>query len=131
VIGDAEESVGRIIDPIDPVSAAGQGHVAVAVDHARDDRRAGGVDDLDARAEVALVAGLPDPRDPAIVDQDAHPQAKALRAGVGESGIPVEDSSHDGASSADIDDPVAHGSTRRPHLDLVADARPDEGRPDR
>ena len=52
-------------DAVDPVRAARQGQVAVAVDHARDDRRAARVDDLESvrRAGVLLGVGRSDPAD--------------------------------------------------------------------
>ena len=46
--GHGEQAIGRVAAPVDPVRAAGQGEVAVPVDHPRHDRGAARVDDLGA-----------------------------------------------------------------------------------
>src|SRR2546427_4857095 len=51
---------------------AGKGDVAVGIDHAGDDRRAAGIDDVDVGWEVALVRSGTNPDDVAGVDENAH-----------------------------------------------------------
>jgi len=72
------------------------------VDHARDDRRAARVDDLEIRRRTAaggntqtrvlLGIGRADPDDQVVDREDADPELQALAAAVGQRGIAVEDS---------------------------------------
>ena len=69
---------------VDPVRAARQRQVAVAVDHARDDRRAAGVDDLESvrrapASSSASVGRIQAIRSP--VDEDAHPELEPVGCG--------------------------------------------------
>ena len=89
-LGDGEEPLGRIVDAIDPVGAAGQGQVAVAVDHARHERRAARVDDVGSARNLALVVARTDPCDHAVRNEDARAQPQTIRAPVGEGTVPVE-----------------------------------------
>ena len=94
--------IGRITPARDPVRAAGQGQMAMPVDHARDDRRAARVDDLEIRrrpaaggntqTRVLLGIGRADPDDQVVDREDADPELQALAAAVGQRGIAVEDS---------------------------------------
>ena len=89
--GHGEQAVGRVAAPVDPVRAAGQGQVAVPVDHPGHDRGAARVHDLGVRANRTLIVRGPDPGDPALRDQHAHAEPEPVRAGVGERRVAVED----------------------------------------
>jgi hypothetical protein len=94
VLGHLQQVVGRVEAAVDPVRAAGQGQVAVAVHQAGHDRGAGGVDRLRARAGIGLVAGGPDPGDAVVLDQDADSEAEARAGPVGERGVAVQGAGH-------------------------------------
>ena len=82
-LGDLEQALGRVRAAVDPVRAAGHGQVAVGVDHAGHDRRAGGVDDLDGAGvrDRPLVVGRAGSR------RCARPRrGSTRRAGAGRSG---------------------------------------------
>ena len=102
----------RVAAPIDPVRAARHREVAVTVDHARDDRRAAGVDDLepgpapagpaparrgsisgrDAELRIFLGVGRADPDDQVVHDEHAHPDLEAVAPAIGNCRVAVEDS---------------------------------------
>jgi hypothetical protein len=71
VLRDLEQFLRGIGTAVDPVGAAGKGHVAVGIDHARHDRGAAGIDHADVGRERAFIGGGTDPDDAAIVDEDA------------------------------------------------------------
>ena len=98
VLGDLEQPLGRVVDPVDPVRAAGQREVAVAIDHARHDRRATRID---------RPSRQPDPpghspssslgRIQAIapsIDEDADADLQAVRSTVCHRSISIQNGRH-------------------------------------
>src|SRR5207253_241764 len=77
--------------------------VAVAVDHAGDDRRPADVDDLEPIRcpRILLRVRRADPGDPVAVHEDAHADPERVAAAVGEGRVPVEDAARRGAISHD------------------------------
>jgi hypothetical protein len=69
--------------------------VAVTIDHARDDRRAAGVDDLESvgRTRILLAVRRADPGDPVALDEDADTELEAIASCVGEGAVAIEDTS--------------------------------------
>src|SRR5215210_1856748 len=63
--------------------------MAVAIDHAGDDRGAACIDEV-GLAGIFLGIGGSDPHDAAVVDEHAHPDLEGRRAAVGERRVPVE-----------------------------------------
>src|SRR3989454_2994718 len=90
VLRDVEQFFRRIGTAVDPVRAARKGDVAVGIDHAGNDRRPSGIDDADARREIALIGPRTDPDDVACVDEKAHffPQRWPTRVGQGR--VPIQ-----------------------------------------
>ena len=91
-LGVAALVVVRVAQPVDPVRAAREGHVAVRVHEPRDDRGTRRIDDLErARvAERALVVRRPDPGDPPVLDEDRDAETQPVGPAVGEGAVPVE-----------------------------------------
>ncbi|MBF8290105.1 MAG: hypothetical protein HW391_1073 [Chloroflexi bacterium] len=91
-LGDLDERFGRVVDPVDPVRATRQGHVAVGVHQAGHDHRPSGVHDLDAarRPGVPFVVGRPDPADRPAVDEHTDADAQTIGAAVGEGGVAID-----------------------------------------
>jgi hypothetical protein len=91
-LGDAEERLRGIVDPLDPVGTARQRHVAVSVDHARHEGRARRIDDLEPGpgGHFSLIVGRPNPADPTLLDEDADADPQAIRTGVGQRPVAVE-----------------------------------------
>ena len=80
VLGNRCENLWGIVDPVDPVCAAWQGQVAVAVDHARHDRQPGGIDHLQAFdwTWVRLAIARADPADHPVVHQHTDAQLQTV-----------------------------------------------------
>jgi hypothetical protein len=97
-LGDGQKPLGRIVYAGDPVGPARQRQVAVAIDHAGNESRAARIDYIGhVRGPVRLrplVILRPDPRDPAVDDQDADSQLQPVRPAVGKSAIPIQRRSH-------------------------------------
>ena len=87
-----EEVLGGVRGPIDPARAARHRQVAVGVNQAGDDRRTGGVDDLQAAGgrHRPLVVGRANPCDAPVLDQDRHAQSEAVTPAVGEGAVAIE-----------------------------------------
>src|SRR5438093_5864129 len=69
---------------------AGKGDVAVGVDHAGDDRRPSGIDDVDTRREIALIRARTNPDDVARVDEKADILPERWPGRLSQSRVPVE-----------------------------------------
>jgi hypothetical protein len=90
VLGDLGQPLRRIEAAVDPVSAARQRQMAVAVHHPGDDSRAGSVDDDGVPGELRLVSGIPEPLDAVAGDKDAHANAQLRPGPVGQGSITVQ-----------------------------------------
>jgi hypothetical protein len=84
---------GWILAALDPVGAARHREVAVAVDHAGNDGRPAGIDELETigRPGIFLTVGGADPGDPVTVDQDAHSQLEGVAPAIRERSTAIED----------------------------------------
>src|SRR5437867_1737792 len=69
---------------------AGKGDVAVGIDHAGDDRRAAGIDDVDVGWEVALIRTRTNPDDVASVDENAYLFPERWPGRLSQSRVPVQ-----------------------------------------
>ena len=80
VLGNRCENLWGIVDPVDPVCAAWQGQVAVAVDHAWHDRQPGGIDHLQAFdwTWLGVAIARADPADHPVLHQHTHAQLQTV-----------------------------------------------------
>src|SRR3989454_7017825 len=69
---------------------AGKGDVAVGIDHAGDDRRAAGIDDVDVGWEVALFRTRTNPDDAARVHENAYLFPERWPGRLSQSRVPVQ-----------------------------------------
>src|SRR2546426_8638972 len=69
---------------------AGKGDVAVGIDHAGDDRRPSGIDDVDVGWEVALIRTRTNPDDVARVHENAHLFPERWPGRLSQSRVPIQ-----------------------------------------
>src|SRR2546422_2057442 len=85
-----EQFLRRIGPAVDPMRTAGKGDVAVGIDHAGDDRRAAGIDDVDVGWEVALIRAGTNPDDVARVDENAYLFPERWPGRLSQSRVPIQ-----------------------------------------
>src|SRR5208282_1364251 len=93
-LGHGNKALGRVRTPLDPVGATGQSQVAVAVHQARDNGSPPRVDHLTSRRALALLAGWPDPADPAVLRQQADTNLQPGGSAIGQRGVTVHGAGH-------------------------------------
>src|SRR5207249_1103353 len=93
VLRDLKQEGGSVEPAVDPMRPAGEGHVAVRVDHARDDRRSAGIDDAGVGVEDSLVRRRTNREDPVAGNEDADALLERRSRRVGEGRIPIKDES--------------------------------------
>ena len=93
-LGDLDETLRRVADPVDPVGTAGQGQVAVGIDHPGHDRRTGGIDHGAVGRHLALVIARPDPVDDPVADEHADTDPEPIRAAIGQRTVAVQGGGH-------------------------------------
>src|SRR5213076_1568306 len=105
VLRDLKQEGGSVEPAVDPMRPAGEGHVAVRVDHARDDRRSAGIDDAGVGVDDSLVRRRTNRKDPLAGHEDADALLERRARRVGEGRIPIKDGSRNRH-------PVGDGSSR-------------------
>ena len=89
VLGVAQQLLGGVVAAFDPVRSTREGEMAVAVDHARHDRGAAGVDHFRV-AGILFRVGRTDPCDAAALDKHAHAELEPGRAPIGQRRVAIE-----------------------------------------
>ena len=78
MLGYLKELLGVVCPSGDPMGPAGQGDVAVTVDHSGNDGRTTGVDHLRTLARIRLVVAFGNPSNRSVFDQHADAQSEGV-----------------------------------------------------